>query len=354
MVVLVLTMFFAPWAAHAQPQRLAAARDVIDGSYAPGALTLPPLPDGYTTERRGPLVISYPRALRDVVDGALQRAERDARNLAQQFGLRSIPELTVRLVADPDEMRRLAPREVPPPDYAVGVAYPPARVALVSATAPRTRTASNMGQVLRHELSHLLLAEAAGSATVPRWLSEGVAVQQSEEHTYERFQELASAHWTRRLLPLARLDEGFVEGPDTVNVAYAQSADFVAWIIRRDGVTRFGLLLGHLREGLTLDEAVHETYDATLERIEQDWRSDLDGRMSFAPLWAGTGFLSIAGAVFVVVAMVKRYRRNRHILAKWDREERAVERARRWALFGGRPPLRLVRDDETPRPPTLH
>ncbi|MFO0652812.1 MAG: peptidase MA family metallohydrolase [Polyangiales bacterium] len=331
------------------------ARDLVDGPYAPGSMTIPALPVDHVTARRGPLTISYPRALEPVVAQSLRRAEGDARAIAAQLGMHEIPQLTVRLVADPDMMRRLAPVEAPPPDYAVGVAYPAVRLALVSSMAPRTWSASNMAQVLRHELSHLLLAEATHHATLPRWLSEGVAVHQADEHSFERFEALASASWTGRLLPLRRLDEGFSEGADQVNAAYAESTDFVGYLLRIDGPTRFAILVDHLREGMPLEEAIEQTYGASMPRVEDEWRRDLDGRVAFAPLWAGTGLLSIGGAVLVVAALIRRKLKNRATLARWESEERA-RRTNRWMLLS-RPPLRLVpqpapearREDELPR-----
>lgn len=334
----------------ALPKAIRAQHDLV-GEAPPGGVTVPPLPADHVTERRGPLAISFPHTMRPLVEGALARAERDARTLAAQFGVTDIPVLHVRLVGDVETMRRLAPPELPPPAYAVGVAYPMVRLVLVSATAPTTREASNIPQVLRHELSHLLFAEASGHRPLPRWLAEGIAIHQADENTFERFQELATASWSGRLLPLARLDEGFVDGSTGVSVAYAQAADFTGYLLRKEGSSRFAVMLAHVREGATLDEAARETWGTDLARIEEEWRRDLGDRMAFAPLWAGTGLLSLAGLIFVVVAIVRRRRRNRTVIARWEREERAA-RASRWALLG-RPPLRLLTRPEDERN-TLH
>jgi hypothetical protein len=343
LVAMLLALLVAPRAAQAQ-------RDLVTEA-PPGGVTVPALPGDYVTERHGPLRIAFPRALRPVFAGALDRAERDARAVAGQLGVTTIPDLDVRLVGDVEAMRRLAPREIPPPAYAVGVAYPMVRLVLVSATAPVTREAAKTAQVLRHELSHLLFAEASGHRPLPRWLTEGIAVHQSDENTFERFQELATGSWSQRLLPLARLDEGFSDGPSGVSLAYAQAADFTGYLLRKEGAPRFAVMLGHVREGAALDDAARETWGSDLARLEEDWRRDLGERMAFAPLWAGTGLLSLAGAAFVVVALVKRWRRNRTVLARWEREERTA-RAARWALWG-RPSLRLVPPPDAQKP-TLH
>lgn len=310
-----------------------AARDLVDGANV--TLTVPELPRDYVTERRGPLEISFPTRLRPLVSSSLARAEQDARALAAQFSLATIPTLRVRLVGDPGAMRALAPAEAPPPAYAVGVAYPAVRLALVSATAPSTWEASDMPRVLRHELSHLLLAEATHHAAIPRWLAEGIAVEQAGEHSFERFQELAVASFTGRVVPLRRLDAGFSDTPSQVNAAYAQSADFVGWLVRKDGVGRFGILLAHLREAMTFEDAFRETYGASLTHVEEEWRHDMDGRFALAPLWAGTGIAWGLGAVLLLAATVRRRLRAKATIARWDREEKARE-DRLKALFAPR------------------
>jgi hypothetical protein len=178
-----------------------------------------------------------------------------------------------------------------------------------------------MRRVLRHELSHLLLAVATGQNPMPRWFSEGVAVHQAGEHSYERFMALATASFTGGLVPLRHLDASFGEGPSQVNVAYATAADFVAYLMRAEGEARFAVLLGHLREGLPFDEAVRQTYRSSLTQLEFEWRQDIEGRFRTAPLWAGTGLLWFVGSALLIVAFVRRRKRSRETLARWAREE---------------------------------
>lgn len=287
------------------------------------SLSLPPLPPGYVSARHGPLTISYPTALRGLVATALERAEHDVVILARQMGLAEVPPMEVRLVPDAAAMRALSPPELPPPAYAAGVAYPSLRLALVASRAPVSYAAVPVRQVLRHELSHLLFGVASGNAPLPRWLTEGLAVEQASEHSFERFQRLAVASYTRGVLPLRRLDEGFHgHSDDAVTVAYAQSADFVGWLLRTEGSARFGLLLAHARAGRTFEEAVRESYGVTFAHLEETWRRDFDSRFALAPLWAGTGIVTTLGLVLVGWAMVRRRRKSQSTRARWDREEK--------------------------------
>jgi hypothetical protein len=321
-----LIALLAPLRAHASEfARTARTRDLVE---APEGMTLsaPAVPSDYVQTQRGSIHIAYAPNLATQVQETLAHVESDARTLARQLGFSQVPALEVRIVPDPDTMRRLAPADAPPPVYAVGVAYPHIALTLVSSSAPATFELSNIRRVLRHELSHLLLETATGHAAIPRWFSEGVAVHQAGEYTYERFKSLAVASFTRGILPLARLDEGFEGSGEHVEVAYAEAADFIAWLMRTGSEARFAVLLSHLRESMPLDAAMRQTYGKSLAQIEFDWRSDVDVRFVTAPLWAGTGFLWAGGMVLLVVAWMRRRKRSKDTLARWAREEAAIDR----------------------------
>ncbi len=318
----------------AQP---AAAQPAPDFAHDPAvSLTLPALPARYVTVRRGPLTLAYPPTLGDLVASTLEHAEEDVAVLARQMGVTEVPPMEVRLVPDFSAMQALAPQELPPPAYASGVAYPSLRLALVATRAPVTYAAVPVRQVLRHELSHLLFGVASGNAPLPRWLTEGLAVEQASEHSFERFERLAVASYTRGVLPLRELDRGFHgHSDDAVTVAYAQSADFVGWLLRTQGADRFGVMLAHARAGRSFEEAVRESYGVTFLHLEESWRRDFDSRFALAPLWAGTGIVTLLGLVLVVWAMVRRHRKSQATRARWDREEqrraealRQLQRAR--------------------------
>lgn len=324
----VLALWFVLWlsprAAHAQTPppaaAAAAARDLI--TLDPARFAAPPLPADHTRVTLGSLTVSHPRAMAPLVADTLSAAPDEAARVAAQFGLATVPPIEVRLVDDEAMLRALAPVNAPPPPNAVGVAYPGLRLILVASREPATLERSDMRRVLRHELAHVLLDEAAGHAAVPRWVSEGVAVELAGEHSLERFQHLAVAGFMGRVLPLRRLDESFGGSPDRVDVAYAESADFVNWLWRSEGRARFRILLEHLAQGMAFEDALRETYGATLTHLESEWRQDLTGRYALAPLWMGTGFLWVLAAAIMVGGSLRRRRKTRDTLARWEREDR--------------------------------
>ena len=295
-------------------------------------LSIPSVPASYATEQLGALAVSYPRAMRPVFAEALARAARDARAVGAPLGMPELPRLSVRLVPDTEAMRALSPPELPPPQYAAGVAYPSIGLTLVSARAPLNGEATRVAQVLRHELSHLAWGAATGQADGPRWFTEGLAVEQSGEHTFERFQSMAQASFTRGLAPWAQLDARFGGSAEQVDVAYAQGADIVSWLLRRDGPGRFAVLAERLRGGDAFPEAMRVAFGASLVGLEEEWRADVRGRFALAPLWAGSGVVTVVFLAMIGAAAVRRWRRSSKTRARWAAEERARRQPPRWVV----------------------
>jgi hypothetical protein len=312
--------------AHAQSSATIAelsrtARDLVTEAPDGRPLVAPPLPSGYVVERRANASIAFPPQIRSSISNALNHVEHDLQSLQLQFGLAALPPIEIRLVPDPDTMRALAPRGAPPPAYAVGVAYPSLRLTLVSSSAPRTWNAADVRRVLRHELSHLLLAIATNNAPLPRWFSEGVAIEQAGEHSFERFEELARASVTRSLIPLAQLDQAFGERSGNVDLAYAQSADFVGFLLKKDGHARLAVFASHARSGVAFEESVRRTWAMSLRSAELSWKDDVSNRHLLLPFVVGGGVLW-GGSVFLLVfAFVRARRRGRRILAQWAADD---------------------------------
>jgi hypothetical protein len=325
LLLLVVSLFSVPAVAQThRPDDAMPSRDI--------ALSIPALPAGYATEQLGSIAVSYPRAMRPVFADALARAERDARSVAAPLGLTQLPRLSVRLVPDDGALRALSPPELPPPRYASGVAYPSIGLTLVSARAPQGGEATRVAQVLRHELSHLVWGVATGQADGPRWFTEGLAVEQSGEHTFERFQAMAQASFTHGIAPWSELDQRFSGSTEQVNLAYAQGADIVAWLLRRDGPGRFAVLAERLRGGDAFPVAMRTAYGATLVGLEEEWRADARARFALAPLWAGSGVLTLAFLGMMGAAALRRRRRSTKTRERWDAEERRRRQPPRWVI----------------------
>jgi tetratricopeptide (TPR) repeat protein len=98
----------------------------------------------------------------------------------------------------------------------------------------------NWGATLWHEMSHVFILSATNHR-VPRWFTEGLAVHEEGEHSPEwkdrAAPEVLLAIREKKLLPVARLDRGFVypEYPAQVIVSYFQAGSICDFIKEKWG-----------------------------------------------------------------------------------------------------------------------
>jgi hypothetical protein len=323
-LLFVFALLLAP-IAHAD-----APVDVATEDGAAARSALPSLPEGFVRERRGEVRWEYPQQARSVARELQQTYRAAWPRVTGELGGDIDAELVIRIGTNPSEMRRLAPREAPPPAYASGVAYPARGLVLLTLSAPETWERPDVDSVLVHELSHIALHRAVNGQPIPRWFSEGVAIHQAREHDMERIRALWSATVGDRLIPIGRLSRAFSDRPHRVTLAYAESADFVRWLhAREDGDDRFHELIGRVARGSAFEVAVERTYSTDLRDLELAWHDDLSERYEAWPLLLGSGGLWVLAALLIVVAYFRRRRRDRVKIAQWEDEDRAALAAAR-------------------------
>lgn len=228
-----------------------------------------------------------------------------------------------------------------PPDWADGTAWP--RRGLIFLHSPRARsgTASPLTQVLDHEIAHIVLGRAFGPRPVPRWLQEGTAQLVAKEYSPETTQQLSAGVLGGTLLSLDEITRGFPLDPLKAQLAYAQSADLVAFIRNEYGAEAFQTLVFEMARGRTVQRALHEATGLTMTRLDQKWRGRLTGSgIGLSALVNDTVILGGAGIAFVVLGFAA-LRRRKARLEEMGRED-ALQDALYAALagdWGDHPPL---------------
>jgi hypothetical protein len=233
--------------------------------------------------------------------------------------------VSVRIVSSPDQIADAAPKGVIPPPWSEAVAFPEHNMIVLSLRNHIGAPIADLPEVLRHELSHLALRQALKGKAVPRWFSEGIAIHQSEESAIERHLLVWRAALSNRMLPLSEIDQ-YPERTGDVNLAYAQAADFLAFLLNQDG--RFGIraVIRKVADGEQFDKAVDAVYGQSLLSMERDWRSTLIQRWRWVSLLASQHALWGAIVVLFIAAYIATRRRKKRKLLVMQREEEAVER----------------------------
>jgi hypothetical protein len=329
-ITLVAAMFGGGDTARAEPSEKS-PRDV-PMIVQPYAIVVPPLPDTDQVRDLGWLRVSYPPSAHERVQPLLDDADDVKAQLADELGQ---PVLTrpveVRIARSPEDMAQLAPSELPPPAYASAVALPGLRLVLLSMRAPVSDEGTNLPELFRHELAHIALDDAVGSKHVPLWFNEGFAVHASNEDPYDRLQALTGATLSKSLVPLRDLDQSFPADHYEVSIAYAESADFVRYLLRQADRARFAAMVDRTRKGEEFERALTDAYGTDARRLEYQWREELAKRYTFWPVLLSGSVVWVLVLGLLGVGLVRRKRRDRATLASWELEEReeAEEAARR-------------------------
>ncbi len=319
---LVLSLFvLAPVAFADQEATADSPRDV---PMAIMGLEVPPLPKDFTEKHVGDwLTIAYPIGMDERVSEMSDGAEAFKLELEDRFAQPILAHVDLRFGRTAEEMRELAPQLSPPPDYAVGVAYTSLNLVLISNIEPKTKEGTNLEETFRHELVHVALNDAVRGRHVPLWFNEGIAMVFSGENSMGRTKQLWDATLSGTILPLEELDRNFQS--DKVGIAYAESADFVRFLMRDEDRGRFAALMQRTRDGQAFDGALGDAYGSDTRKLEYQWREELSHRFSIWPAITGGSLLWVIAAGVLMAAWVKRRRTAKQTLKRWEAEEAAAE-----------------------------
>lgn len=317
------------------------------------SIAIPAPPASFNTHDAGWIRFSYQPAVRERVQPLITEADAVRADLRRRLGQSVLDKVTVYVARTPGEMSTLAPEGAPFPKYAAGVAYSDLGFVLLTLQPVHPNSRHDLTEVFRHELAHVALHDAVSGSHVPRWFNEGFAVFASGESSFPRLQTLWTATVANDLLPLARLERSFPEDAATASVAYAQAADVLRFLMRKQDQQRFHSLIERVRSGQRFELAMKDAYGVDLAGLEYEWREDVARRYTFWPvLFSGSIVWALAIGLFGW-AWRRRKRRDRETLARWAREEAREDALRlRLAQQEERMHIVLARTprDETPRP----
>ena len=297
-----------------------------------GTLRMPAIPAGFNSYDGGWIKFVYHPSIRERVQPLIAEAATVRRNLTEWLGQPVLSEVRVAIARTPGEMTTLAPANAPYPDYAAGVAYPEIGLVLLTIKPVHPNSQHDLGEVFRHELAHVALEDAVSGRAIPRWFNEGFAVMASGETSLVRLQTLITATVSDNLLTLPQMERTFPADENQANIAYAQAADVVRFLVRREEEHRFRGLVSRLRDGETMDGALLNSYGEDTAALESEWREEVARRYTFWPVLFSGSLIWMGTLGLFVVGYRRKRRKAAATLARWEREEAEDDARRRLAL----------------------
>lgn len=265
---------------------------------------------------------------RQTLESLAEHAAISIPEIAGRLGIGAGPAMHITLADDEQAFRDMQPGH--PPDWADGTAWPQRRLIYLKSPSIRGGTAKPLKQVLEHEITHVLLGQAFGPRPVPRWLQEGLAQWVAGEIGPETTHRLSQG-LLGELLTLDQLTDGFPKDPVRASLAYAQSADLIAFVAQEYGEEAIGVLVQEMAAGKHHNAAFRAATNDSADEVDRIWR----GRLEASPLWisaiTGDSFFFGLGAPLTLAAFLMVRRRNRKVLDRWEAEDQLA--ARIWEMW---------------------
>jgi tetratricopeptide (TPR) repeat protein len=139
----------------------------------------------------------------------------------------------------------------------------------------------NWGATIWHEMSHVFILTATNHR-VPRWFTEGLAVheegQRSPEWNNRATPEILAAIRDKKLLPVAKLDRGFVfsEYPEQVIVSYFQAGTICDFIQQKWGDDALLGMVHSYAKLATTPQAIQENLGLSAEDFDKQYLAWID------------------------------------------------------------------------------
>jgi tetratricopeptide (TPR) repeat protein len=162
---------------------------------------------------------------------------------------------------------------------ALGVTF--GQVVAMDSPSARKPGEFNWGSTLWHEMSHVFILTATNHR-VPRWFTEGLAVHEEGERSPEwRNQptpEILIAIRDQKLLPVARLDRGFVypEYPGQVIVSYFQAGTICDFVKAKWGEEKLLDMVHSYAQLQTTAQAIEQNIGLAPEEFDKQYLAWLD------------------------------------------------------------------------------
>lgn len=205
------------------------------------------------------------------------------------------------------------------PEWASGYASGNAGTVVLIPARAGSYPYGSLESLLQHEVTHVLVARAAGGRPVPRWFNEGLAMAAAREWTIGDRSRLVLELLPGNRVDTSRLDDLFDRSSRAgADRAYALSAAYVRDLIDRYGVDFPGAVLAGLARGESFEDAFRRSTGVSLDDAtasfysrQNFWNLWLPALTSSVTLWSGVTLLALWAAK-------KRREKSERIRKGWE------------------------------------
>ncbi len=210
-----------------------------------------------------------------------------------------------------------------PPDWNRAYSYPEQNIVVLEA---RSLNESDGNASLRHEFLHVALGQLGGDW--PHWFHDGLAMYLTgQRSSISQYAALFHAVQQDRIFSFQDLKDRWPEQPSDVEIAYAQSVSFVAFLVERHGLAALGDLIDSVVAGRPFETAFARAFKASIWFEEMAWRAQLPSRYSWLPILTSSSMLWAVLACICIAASLRLHARQRRRLKEMEAAELAEAEA---------------------------
>jgi len=283
----------------------------------------PPVPEDFTRVVGRFVTVHGPANKISTLTRLVEHGDSRIEEIASDLGVNVSRRVEVVLAQTDRQFRSLQPGAIP--RWADATAWPTRSWIFLRDNSLRGGTARPDTVVLDHEITHVLLGQAfdlhSPPLPVPQWLQEGLAQWISGEYTPDTTRRIARGLLGRGLLSLEELSRSFPSDPVRATLAYAQSADLIAWIAGEYGEDAVKSLVHSMAKGEPFRAAIRIATGHSASDIDAEWRDRLESSTLWLEALANDGIIMALGGIFLITGWLGVRRRNKKKLAKWAEEE---------------------------------
>ena len=180
----------------------------------------------------------------------------------------------------------------------------------------------SLGALLTHEVTHVLLARAAGGGELPRWFQEGVALFASREWELQDRERLLLGGVTGVPPSMASLQRAFDGEGYAIETAYAIAGALVQELVREHGRQVVARIAVQAARGESFAAAFRAATGDALGDFEAGFWRRFRWRYRWVPFLTSGATLWLAVTALALLAMARRRQRDAAIRRRWDEEER--------------------------------
>jgi len=246
----------------------------------------------FKREQTEHFVIHYQNKEKKILPKTTDALEKAYAHLSQYFSFNTKSKYNVYLIPSADYFNHFFPDSRF--DMLSGIANTKNKTMFV-----KTPRILNMGileyeKVLVHELCHLIISDITHN-NAPRWLQEGLSMHIEPIWYRDNFESLIlpKAYLSKQIMDFGVLIDSFPPTEELTRIAYAQSRDFVVFLIKNHGKENLINLLNNLKKKTDLNSALILTYSQTLFDLQISWLLDLKKRYNWIYLCIKAGFFLV-------------------------------------------------------------